>query len=115
MYKHGKFVDLGRTGGSSIKRNLRIEINAIDGTWCLFCGKPGPGLHLHRVIYGSHGGEYKLNNCVQLCVTCHERVHTSKTKWAPVLADYLQIRLSDEKDKWLEQFRLKLLSGDEEK
>ena len=85
MYKHGK-----RTGTHVNKRKLREKVIERDGgNWCLFCGKPGPGLHLHRVVYGSHGGKYELDNCVQLCAMDHEKVHSNQNKWQPILKDHL--------------------------
>ena len=86
MYKHGR-----RVGTHLNKRKLREEVIERDGgNWCLFCGKPGPGLHLHRVVYGSHGGKYELGNCVQLCAIDHEKVHSNQKKWQPILLDHLK-------------------------
>lgn len=48
-----------------------------------------PGLHIHRVVYGSHGGKYELNNCVLLCGEDHAKVHSSKVTWAEKLLNYL--------------------------
>jgi hypothetical protein len=83
-YKHGK-----RVGKHESKPKLRIKIRERDGDWCLFCGKPGPGLHLHRVIYGSQGGKYEEHNCVLLCGEHHGLVHTNKKKWQPLLLQHL--------------------------
>ena len=86
MYKHGK-----RIGGHISKKKIRSEVIYRDGgNWCLLCGKPAPGLHLHRIIYGSQGGKYEVNNCVQLCASCHGEVHSSKSKWMPVLKDHIK-------------------------
>lgn len=87
MYKNGKYVRNGRP--SKVKlRNQVIERDG--GNWCLFCGKPGPGLHLHRIIYGSQGGKYELDNCVQLCAKHHGEVHSSKKNWMPILKDHIE-------------------------
>lgn len=84
-YRHGK-----RVGGYISKKKLREEvINRDGGNWCLICGKPGPGLHLHRIKYGSQGGKYELDNCVQLCPIHHEEVHSSKKKWMPKLLEHI--------------------------
>lgn len=86
MYRHGK-----RTGGNISRKELRKQIaNRDGGDWCLLCGKPGPGLHLHRIIYGSQGGKYELDNCVQLCPIDHDKVHSSKKKWMPILLDHIK-------------------------
>lgn len=84
-YKHGK-----RVGKHVNKPKLRAEIIERDGgNWCLLCGLPGPGLHLHRVIYGAQGGKYLKENCVLLCGQHHGLVHTSKKKWQQPLLNYL--------------------------
>lgn len=86
MYKHGKY----KRKGAPSKAKLRNEIIERDGgNWCLFCGKPGPGLHLHRIKYGSQGGKYEIDNCVQLCVEDHALVHSSKNKYMPILLDHI--------------------------
>lgn len=85
-YKHGR-----RVGGHINKKKLREKVIERDGgNWCLLCGKPGPGLHLHRIVYGSQGGKYELDNCVQLCPKDHDKVHSSKRKWMPYLLDYVK-------------------------
>ena len=84
-YKHGK-----RVGGHVQKKEVRNEVIERDGgNWCLICGRPGPGLHLHRVVYGSQGGKYTVNNCVQLCPQDHMLVHQSKKTWFTPLKEYL--------------------------
>lgn len=85
-YKHGK-----RTGSNVTKPKVRKQVIKRDGgNWCLFCGKPGPGLHLHRIVYGSQGGKYELDNCVQLCAEHHELVHSNKKKYMPILQDHIK-------------------------
>lgn len=90
QYKHGKYAGRNRAGGDSNKEKVRRQVIERDGgKWCLFCGKPGPGLHLHRIIYGSQCGKYEVTNCVQLCNEHHELVHKNKRKWQPQLIQYL--------------------------
>lgn len=96
MYKHG-----GRTGAGVSKKKLRIKIIERDGgDWCLLCGKPAPGLHLHRIKYGAQGGKYELDNCVQLCAKDHAKVHSSKRKWMPILLDHIENGTLTHKDAW---------------
>lgn len=72
------------------KQRVRQAVRERDGDQCLLCGAPGPGLHLHRVIYGAQGGRYEERNCIQLCVLHHNPViHASKETWQPLLMDYL--------------------------
>lgn len=83
--KHGK-----RVGQNISKKKVREKVIERDGDWCLICGKPPKGLHLHRVVYGSQGGKYELDNCVQLCGEHHELVHSNKKKYMPMLQEYLK-------------------------
>lgn len=71
------------------KVQVRKDVIARDGDGCLICGKPGPGLHLHRVVYGSAGGLYEPNNCVQLCLREHAAVHANKRVFFPLLENHL--------------------------
>jgi len=87
--KNGRYKHGNRIGGHISKKNVRLAVIERDGFWCLYCGKPGPGLHLHRVDYGSQCGKYELSNCVQLCNVHHELIHSNKTLWQPLLFEYL--------------------------
>lgn len=93
--KNGRYKDGKRIGERISKPNVRKEVIKRDGNWCLFCGKPPKGLHLHRVVYGSQNGKYEPGNCVQLCLKHHELVHSSKQTWQPILLDYLDGVLKD--------------------
>ena len=83
-YKHGR-----RAGHHINRPATRRAVIERDGDWCLLCGKPPRGLHLHRVIYGSQGGKYELDNCVQLCGEHHALVHSDKPKWKPLLLEHI--------------------------
>lgn len=73
------------------KTSTRKIVQDRDGDMCLLCGRPGPGLHLHRVVYGSQGGRYIPENCILACSLCHNpRIHASKETWQPLLLNYLQ-------------------------
>lgn len=83
-YKHGR-----RVGAHVNKPKVRAAVIERDGDWCLLCGRPPKGLHLHRVNYGSEGGTYRADNCVQLCNADHALVHSSKSTWKPLLLLHL--------------------------
>jgi hypothetical protein len=83
-YKHGR-----RVGVHVSKPAVRRAVVERDGEWCLISGRPGPGLHLHRVIYGSEGGLYAASNCVLLAPEIHALVHSNKRLWQPLLIAYL--------------------------
>jgi hypothetical protein len=72
-----------------VKHKTRAAVIERDGDWCLFCGRPGPGLHLHRVIYGAQLGKYEPGNCVLLCHEHHATVHSNKRQWQPRLLAHL--------------------------
>lgn len=86
-YKNGESV--GRSNTTAVKARVRRAVGERDGDWCLLCGKPPKGLHLHRVRYGSEGGAYEITNCVQLCGLHHDIVHSNKRVWQPKLIGYL--------------------------
>jgi len=87
--KNGRYKDGKRVGTNVSKKNVRLGVIERDGNWCLKCGLPGPGLHLHRIIYGSQGGKYEIPNCVLLCAVHHEEIHSSKQKWTSILQNHV--------------------------
>lgn len=88
--RNGRYKDGRRVGTNVSKKVVRDAVKSRDGDWCWLCGKPGPGLHLHRVVYGSQGGRYEEKNCVQLCGEHHAVVHSDKRKWLPLLLAHLE-------------------------
>lgn len=77
------------------KEQVRAEVKKRDGNWCLISGKPGPGLHLHRVEYsgmGGGGGKYEVWNCVLLSNEMHQIVHSNKKVFMPLLLQYLNAK-----------------------
>ncbi|WP_029516262.1 HNH endonuclease [Paenibacillus polymyxa] len=77
------------------KEKVRAAVSERDATvgahnCCLLSGRPGPGLHLHRIIYGSQGGKYEVDNCVLLSYDMHALVHSNKRVWQPILLDHIK-------------------------
>lgn len=60
------------------------------GNWCALSGVPGPGLHLHRIVYGAQTGKYEPDNCILLSNEMHELVHSNKRVWQPILMDHVR-------------------------
>jgi hypothetical protein len=87
--RNGRYRDGSRVGEHINKPDVRKAVISRDGDWCLICGKPPRGLHLHRIIYGSQGGEYEVGNCVQLCGEHHGLVHSNKRVWQPRLLAHI--------------------------
>lgn len=46
-----------------------------DGHRCVRCGRPGPGLHVHHVVWRSRGGTNDPRNLVTYCGNCHHLQH----------------------------------------
>lgn len=112
--KNGRFKHGKRVGGYTQKKKVRLQVIDRDGNWCLFCGKPGPGLHLHRVIYGSQLGKYEALNCIQLCAAHHETAHSDKRHWQPILLEYIN-QATNGNQEWFEKYRTTYLMKGEEK
>jgi 5-methylcytosine-specific restriction endonuclease McrA len=60
-----------------IPPGLRAEIIDRDGGACRYCHQyVGQDGHVHRIIFGSHGGKYTRENTILLCDFCHlVRIH----------------------------------------
>lgn len=93
------------------KEQVRAVVKKRDGDWCLLSGKPGPGLHLHRVVYSGMGGgngKYEVWNCVLLSNEMHTLVHSNKRLWQPLLLEFLATKKSgQDATKVLEKLRNK--------
>lgn len=82
-----------------IPKDLREAVDARDGGFCRMCGKfLGDRRSIHHIFYGGDiqgmGGRrrHTLGNLVSLCwlpgdMGCHERAHSNKGFWQPLLAD----------------------------
>ncbi|KAA8747138.1 HNH endonuclease [Paenibacillus sp. UASWS1643] len=73
------------------KPKVRAAVIERDGgNWCAISGVPGPNLQLHRIVYGSQGGKYEVDNCILLSKAMHDIVHSDKKKWMPILQDHVR-------------------------
>lgn len=73
------------------KEKVRQAVIERDGgNWCAISGVPGPGLHLHRIVYGAQQGKYETDNCILLSNEMHELVHSNKRVWQPILQDHVR-------------------------
>lgn len=73
---------------SGIPQKLRDEVLAADHR-CRGCNTSS-NLHLHHVVYrgqkyGYLLGDHVRHNLITLCVECHQRVHTDKKRFLPIL------------------------------
>lgn len=60
------------------------EIITEEEPYCMLCGKSW-NLHRHHIRYGAEGRHTYLGNIIVLCNECHNKVHSNKKKWQPVL------------------------------
>ena len=64
-------------------RNLQTQVFARDGHRCVWCkteqsvDDPRTILGVHRIVAGSRGGRYTMENCVTLCASCNSKMRTS--------------------------------------
>lgn len=81
------------TGISAKARDKVLARDSIDG-WpcCIYCGRPGPGLHLHHVRRRSQGGAGEENNLVSLCWECHRKLHDGAKEIQAYCETYLEER-----------------------
>ena len=63
-------------------RKLCQKILERDGWKCQACGLR-QRLHIHHIVFRSHGGEDTLENLIALCSDCHDAVHRGELEWIP--------------------------------
>jgi 5-methylcytosine-specific restriction endonuclease McrA len=73
----------------SIPLDVRAEVYRRDQETCRWCLRPGE--QVHHVIYRSQGGPDTTDNLILLCGRCHERAHSSKEAFQPLLLEYLEL------------------------
>ena len=73
--KRSRIKQIGKKGkrNATNKQQITQRLLEISNGYCMHCGnKPDwRGLHRHRIKYGSHGGEYTLDNTELWCAPCH--------------------------------------------
>jgi hypothetical protein len=70
----------------------RAEIIERDGHCCRLCGAFAEIPHVHHLVYKSQGGLYEGPNLVSLDWRCHQRVHSNKPLWLPLMQ---QVAITD--------------------
>jgi 5-methylcytosine-specific restriction endonuclease McrA len=63
----------------------RMEVLDRDNHLCRLCGAHSEVLHVHHIVYRSGGGRDTFANLISLDWKCHDRVHSNKPLWQPVL------------------------------
>lgn len=64
---------------------VRRAVYDRDQGTCRMCGSFATAPHLHHVDYRSQGGRHVMENLVTLHFECHDRVHSQKNLWQPIL------------------------------
>lgn len=88
-----------RNGPTPAKRRYVMQR---DGKRCRMCGDATKNrLHVHHIRYRSEYQDDPHNerNLLTLCLVCHDRIHSNKKHWQPVLLEL--IRLHYEEDLFL--------------
>ena len=58
-----------------------FDIGEEDIWMCELCSKQMPinhGLHIHHIVFRSHGGTDDVKNRCCLCVKCHDKAHNNR-------------------------------------
>lgn len=68
-----------------VPKSVRERVLARDGERCRWCGRRAR--NLHHIHYRSEGeaGPHEMWNLVTLCQEHHDKAHSSKKKWQPIL------------------------------
>jgi hypothetical protein len=74
-----------------VPERTRNECYERDGYRCRMCGITNGIYHLHHIAYRSEGGPHTHNNLITLCFRCHDRVHTDKGFYQPLLKELISI------------------------
>ena len=55
--------------------------------------------HFHHIYYRSERKDLidNIDNGIMLCVYCHDKVHSNKKKWQPILLNMMGDVLDDKK------------------
>lgn len=76
-------------GQETIPAAVRMAVRERDGDCCRVCGAHVENPALHHIAYRSEGGLHVVENLVTVHwmfePRCHERVHSNKALWKPLL------------------------------
>lgn len=85
------------TGGRRLPGTCRDRVKRRDSETCRWCGTTDL-VQIHHVRYRSEGGPDTPRNLISLCATCHERAHSNKKKYQPVLLLWLWLFYVEDND-----------------
>lgn len=64
--------------------------------YCQLCGSPY-NLHIHHIRYGACGRKTYIGNLIRLCKSCHDKIHSNKRYWQPILIKMIDEKLNESK------------------
>lgn len=71
---------------------------AEEQPYCQLCGSVNY-LAIHHIRYGACGRKTYLGNLIRLCKQCHDKVHSNKKHWQPIL-----IEMAKEHERRMERY-----------
>lgn len=60
---------------------------------CAMCGNPN--IHRHHIMYGAGKRKTYMGNIIPLCMIHHNKVHSNKKKWQPILLKMIDEKLEE--------------------
>lgn len=77
-----------------IRNGAALALAKISYRECALCGETR-NLHIHHVLFRSHGGDDVLENLCCLCLTCHDAIHARKRMTWFALKTYIMFERED--------------------
>lgn len=74
-----------RQDEARVPLTTRTHVIERDGSVCRCCGLYVEVPHVHHIVYRSQGGLNLPSNLISLDMRCHERIHSNKPLWLPIL------------------------------
>lgn len=84
-------------GGRRLPGTCRDRVKRRDSETCRWCHTTDD-VQIHHVRYRSEGGPDTPRNLISLCGACHERAHSNKRKYQPVLLLWLWLYYVEENE-----------------
>lgn len=96
-----------KTAGNPIPPATRKRVTERDGGKCRWCGTTN-WVELHHVNYRSEGVDHSDHNLITLCKEHHDKAHSDKRKWKPVLLGVLWVQYVEGRSVTVPSFVLRL-------
>lgn len=73
----------------NVKKVIYQKVYERDNGICRLCGKTN--IELHHIRYRSERKDLinDEKNCIMLCTECHQKVHSNKHYWQPILLEMI--------------------------